>query len=324
MRSIRNPPGTGPFSRESAFALGYTISDIRAAIRRGEWIVLRRGIFVTAEDRQDAAGDPSTLHAQDIQALLLALRRTHIGAAGTSAARILGMEFLNPPPSSLIVCTDDPGVSGTHKRDYFLRAAPLPAGHLVTRHGVPVTSAARTLLDLASAMSFSEAVVMADSALHQQLLRPADIRTILASAVNRPGIERAREALLFADGASESVLESLSRASMHLSAVILAPKLQQWIVVRGRRFRVDYLWDHLGIDVYGEADGLQKYGIADGDQMSIARAIRAEKERHQLLLDTGAEVVRWGMHEARNPALLAARINGAFTRATERQLGRSS
>ncbi|MBA3744510.1 hypothetical protein [Sporichthya sp.] len=315
------PLGTGPFRRDRAYGFGFTDASLRTAVRRRRILVLRRGVFVTAVDREAAAADKETLHAQDIKALLLAMHRTNLAAAGTSAAQIFGLQFLHPPPSSLIVCTDDLDVSGTHKNDYFLRSAPLPPGHVVMRHGVPVTSTARTLLDLAAAMPFADAVVVSESALRKQLVSVEDLDAIVAASEHRPGIEAARLALSFANPWTQSVLESVSLVSMRAAGIRL-PKVQQAVIVDDEGYLVDCLWDHLPVDVFGEADGTEK--SVKSDRLSTVRAIRAEKDRHQKLLSTGAEIVRWGWREANNPHLLARVINDGFARALERGRGRRS
>lgn len=315
------PLGTGPFRTEDAYRLGFTETSLRTALRRKRLVPLRRGVLVSAADREAAAASRATLHAQDIRALLLALHRRNIAAAGTSAAQILGLEFLHKPPPDLIVCTDDPRVSGTHKRDYFLRAAPLPAEHVIRRHGAPLTSGERTLLDLAASMPFADAVVLAESALRKRFATKAGFEEILAAAEGRPGIESARRALAFADPWTQSVLESLSRASMWVGGVLM-PKVQQAVIVGDDGYLVDFLWDHLPVLVYGEADGTEK--TVRSSRIETVRAIREEKERHQKLLSTGAEVIRWGWNEARNPALLAGVINAGLARALERSRGRMS
>jgi hypothetical protein len=313
------PIGTGPFSRAFAYARGFSESDVRTALRRGTWKRLRRDVFITAHDRE-AATDDAARHAQDIQALLLALSRIHIAAAGTSAARIYGWSFLHPPKPGLVVCTDDPDVSGTHKRDYYLRVAPLPRDHFRMARGVPITSPARTLLDLASALPFTDSVSLADCALHERFLTLEELHRILEESENRPGIVAARKALLFADPLAESVLESESRASMFLGGIRI-PLSQKVVVIDGEEFRIDHYWDHLPVDVYGEADGTEKYvGL---DRMTTVRKIREEKRREAKLVDSGAEVIRWGKAEARDPRLLAARINAGFARAIERGRGRA-
>lgn len=321
MRRPEVPDGTGPFRADTAHLLGFTESERRTALRRGYLVPLRRNVLVTRADREAAGRHPETLHAQDIQALRLAMRRTTLVAAGTSAARIYGLEFLHPPKQALIVCTDDPGVSGTHKKDYFLRAAPLPASHLATRHGVPVTSIDRTLLDLAASMPFADSVVCVESAYRKRLTTVEGFRTVVAESLHRPGIEQARLVADFAGPWSGSVLESLSRVSMRAVGVV-PPKQQQAVVVDDDGYLVDFLWDHLPIDVLGEADGTEK-SVRDS-RLETVRAIRDEKMRHQKLLSTGAEIVRWGWHEANNPMLLKAVINAGFARALERGRGRRS
>lgn len=321
MRRPDVPLGTGPFRTEAAYVFGFTESELRTAVRRKQILPLRRGVLVSAADRESAAVHNATLHAQDIKALLLAMRRTRIAAAGTSAAQIFGLEFLHEPPPVLIVCTDDPGVSGTHKKDYFLRAAPMPPDHVVTRLGVPVTSIERTLLDLASSMQFEGAVVLAESAYRKRLTTVDKVLATMTASEHRPRIENARLALGFAGPWSGSVLESLSRVSMR-TAGVLTPKQQQAVIVDDDGYLVDYLWDHLPIDVLGEADGTEK--SVRENRLETVRAIRAEKERHQKLISTGAEVVRWGWREAKNPDLLAQVINAGFARAIERSRGRLS
>lgn len=316
------PIGTGPFTREQAPAFGFTRASLQSALSRKRLLRLRRGVFVSPADRELAAAHPETLHAQDVQALLLALSRTSIAAAGTSAAQILGLELLHRPPPSLIVCTDDPGVSGTHKNNYFLRSAPLPADHVIRRHSVPVTSGARTVLDLAAAMPFVASVVVAESALRKGFATKLGFDEILVASEGRPGIESARRAMQFANPWTGSPLESVSLANMHLSGVVPMPKVQQAVVVGDEAFLVDCLWDHLPIDVLGEADGTEK--SVGATRLETVRAIRAEKERHQKLLSTGAEIVRWGWREANNPELLAKLIHQAFARALDRSRGRLS
>lgn len=311
---------TEPFTIADAYRAGFDRAQVRTALRRGIWIRLRHGVFVTARARAAAAADPATLHAQDVRALMLATSRRRLVAAENSAARIYGLEFLDPPGPELIVLTDDPGVAGTHRDGYFLRSAQLPDADVCTRHGVPITSAARTVVDIAANRGFVAGVVAAESALRLGRVTKAELLAALESAAGRPGVEIARAAITFADGRTASVLESVSRTSMKAGGIVQAHP--QWVVwISGQMFIVDFCWTHLGFLVFGEADGTEKY-VSDGDRLGTIRKIRAEKEREELLRAEG-EVVRWGWREAREPALLAARLNAGFVRAAERQRGRA-
>jgi hypothetical protein len=68
---------------------------------------------------------------------------------------------------------------------------------------------------------------------------------------------------------------------------------------------VDFYWPELG--VVGEADGRGKY---------TDDALWKEKLRHEALMDRGLVVERWGWSVARRPAVLVARLEQAFWRAT--------
>lgn len=305
----------GPFTAEQAWAAGFTRSDVRRFVRCGQWILLRRGVYITASALACADGDATRRLALDVAALRLALEWDAV-AGGTTAARLWGFELLpTPVQRMLVVVTDDPGAVARSRSDYVVRTAALPVDHRAIRHQVPVTSAARTALDLARTSTFVRSVVALDSALRQRLVTVSELEAVLADCAHWPGVERARRAVEFADVRSESVLESLSRVAMHEQG-IARPRTQ---VVIGDA-RVDFFWDE--VRVVGEADGLGKY---EGSGARTTREIvRAEKRREERLTDAGFEVVRWGWEDARNPARLARRLRAAFERGVERQRGRTA
>jgi hypothetical protein len=298
------------FTHADAWRQGLRDVEIRRLVREGHLIRLRRGIYIWADDLAASALDDAQRHALDVRALVLALSRQRLAAAGRSAARLYGLEFLHPPDRRLVVVTDDAGVSSTARDGYLLRVAPLPPGHLRERFGAPVTSPARTLLDLSAELEFLPAVVLGDSALRRGLVTPAELETALDSAAGRPGIRKARAALRFLDPAAESPLESASRAVLHLLG-FPAPRTQVVLDDGARpRIRVDFGWE---VPVIGEADGFDKY-VADG-RLETIRAIQQEKERERRILRMGYEIARWGWAEVRDPPRLKAILDDAFRRA---------
>src|SRR5262249_58247666 len=108
-----------------------------------------------------------------------------------------------------------PGRAGGRagRAGFAIHTAALPAGHAVNRHGLPVTSAARTVADLARASSFPAGVVAADSALRSRHASKADLDLCITACAGWPGIQNARRVAAFADARSESVLESISRVA---------------------------------------------------------------------------------------------------------------
>jgi hypothetical protein len=206
---------------------------------------------------------------------------------------------LTRPPASTSRRSGPPGVR--------LHVAALPAEHVVTRHGVQVTSVARTVIDLARTSSFLAGVVVADSALHTRKTTKAELRSVIAACPRWPGLQAAREAVAFGDARSESVLESVSRVAFRDQG-LPPPELQVWVGDAAEMIgRADFLWRaHRTI---AEADGAIKYA-------DPSRAM-AQLERDRRLREAGFEVVHFTWPEVtRSPGQVAASIKAAFGRAS--------
>ncbi|WP_344607784.1 type IV toxin-antitoxin system AbiEi family antitoxin domain-containing protein [Sporichthya brevicatena] len=315
MRGISE--GTGPFTLAHALAAGHTRADVRALTRSGQWIRLRRNVYVTATDRAVAATSPETLHAQDTRAVQLALSRRQVVGADTSAVRIFGLDLRRQPGDEVVLLTDDEGVASTHRDGYFLRVASLPSEQVTTCHGTPVTSPARTLLDVAANHGFEDGVVAAESAYRKKLITPEEFGAVVAAGAGRPGIHVARDVHEFACPLTESVLESVSRISFR-EAGIRMPLSQVYLIKDYPRIRVDFYWPSLRL--VGEADGMAKYGMRGREPME---ELRLQWEREQRLRDAGYDIVRWDWRIACSPRLLAARVLPAMARAEARLQGRT-
>ncbi|MGQ0844941.1 MAG: hypothetical protein ACT4QF_12475 [Sporichthyaceae bacterium] len=321
--TLLDPYGDEPITHAQLVADGCDRDDIRRALRSGDLVRMRRKVFVTGPAYRRASADPQKLHALEVRCLICALERKHIAAAaGTSAARIHGLEMLKAPGPDLVVCTGDPGVSGTHKNDYYLRGAYLPVDHVEVRHGVRVTTVARTLLDLAAGLPFADALVATESAYRRGLTTADALEAVLESWAGRPGVRGAREVFGFADPATQSVLESLSRASMRELGISM-PRCQSVIVVDGREIHLDFDW-WPELDLAGESDGLEKYLPPEGsDRQATLRAIGDEKARERRVLQRRGELVRWGYRDAIDANRLGAILLPALARA-ERRANRAS
>ena len=94
---------------------------------------------------------------------------------------------------------------------YAVVAVSLPAHHRWSCGGIPLTSPARTLVDVARTVTLREAIVVADSLFRQTRLRQDEVRQVLADMQRVAGIDRAVRIAAFADGRAESPLESLAR-----------------------------------------------------------------------------------------------------------------
>ncbi|WP_433558065.1 hypothetical protein ACQPWY_05085 [Pseudonocardia xinjiangensis] len=192
-----------------------------------------------------------------------------------------------------------------------VHAAPLEPEEIVTIGGLAVTSVARTLVDLARAVPFEQAVVVADAALHRHLVGPQALATVLEHRARWPGLPAARRALAFADARSESVGESRSRVAL-AGAGLPAPVLQ-WEVRRpDGRFvaQVDFGWPALR--TVGEFDGRVKYGLLVPPGADAADVLYREKLREDALRAEDLGVVRWGWSDLDRFAPVAERLQHRF------------
>jgi hypothetical protein len=286
---------------------GLSRSQISRLVQSGELVRLRHGVYATAGIVAQAQADPGLAHALHVASATAT--RTHKGVASHhSAARIHGLDLLRKPADGTVTVTVPPGTrNGPSSRAGVIHhAAELPDEHVIRLYGVPVTTAARTVADIARTSTFMEGVVVADSALRERHASKTEIRRVLASCERWPGISKARDVFNFANPMAESVLESCARVSFRDQG-LPAPELQVSIIGRTHTViaRVDFLWR--GSWTVAEADGLLKYnGRAD--------AI-AELKRDRLLREAGYEVVHFTWKELfTEPARVATRIRETFAR----------
>ncbi len=174
-------------------------------------------------------------------------------------------------------------------------------------HGVPVTSLARTAVDVART-GFAAGVVTADAVLRRGVDR-SELELAVDLSRRWPGRLTALDVVAFADPLAETALESLGRARFR-EAGLPVPESQVWIGDEFGPFaRVDHAWR--AQRTVAEGDGALKY--AD------RAAVFEEKQREDRLREAGWEVVRYTWDEVlRRPAAVVARVVRAFERAERR------
>ncbi len=280
----------GCFSYRQARAAGLTDANVRTALRTGALVTRGRGVLALPDPHDVHRADEhlTNEHLAEVQARLLQLAPGWV-VARRSAALALGLPLLGHPPPRPQLIRAKQRLSD-RGRNRFERRATLVAEQIVLTAGLQVTSAARTVVDLAREEGFRVGLVAADGALRDGLHPDALMAQARACATwpgGLTGLRVAREA----NGLAESALESISRPRM---AVVAPPELQVNIYV-GSEFvaRVDFLWraQHL----VGEADGRGKYG---GDADTVHAQHQRQAAREARLRDLGFEVLRWTWEEA--------------------------
>jgi hypothetical protein len=285
---------------------GITDNRLKALVRSGSLVQVRRGVYATRAAIDYAAVNPRRGHALHVAAVGSAVGRDAV-ASHHSAALIHGISLLNQPADT-VTLTRPPAKRTSRLRSdgIVFHAAHLPADHVTSRYGLLVTTVSRTLIDLARTSPFREAVVAADSALQAELTTKADLLAIVDVCRRWPGIQQARRVIDFSDERAESVLESCARVAF-AEAGLEPPDLQVTIHGPDWSFRVDLCWPRHR--VIAEADGLVKYN----SRKDLARQF----ERDRLLRDAGYQVIHFTWHEVmRTPEVVIARIRAAFAAGT--------
>ena len=303
-----------PFTAAQGHAAGLADADLRRLCNSGHLVHPRRNVYVGGALFRAAAADAAAAHALEVRVVMTALAsRRNIAAGGASAARVLGLDFYDPPSPRIVLVTDDDDAFPAVRDGYALRVAPLPSKDVWRKHETAVTSPARTLLDLAAEVSFVNGVTSYDSALRQELLTKPDMYAYLDDLAPWVGRE-ARRLMAFADGRSETALESAGRAIWHLNGV-RAPLIQV-LMVNGRR--VDFLWPWYW--TIGEGDGLIKYLL--GGPRGVGPAVDDERDRQAELEAMGWVFFRYCWDELSDQRGLVRRLHRTFQEGARRNAGR--
>ncbi len=261
--------------------------------RRQEWTRLRRGLYHPFPE--PPAAERLRL---DCAAALRALEIKDAALAHVSAARVWGAKWRQDPPSSDVwVACDVPG-----KPRYYpgLRILPskLIADDVTTLDGLPVTTPARTAVDLARHLEFEPAVVVVESLRHLYGIDDAALSAVLDRSAGWPHIKRARRAIAFSSALSESPLESEARLAFRRADVPPYRQQAEFFDANGERRRLDFLFGRRsGV----ETDGRIKYQTPED--------LWKEKRRTDALHEAGVLLLRLGAADLQgDPRVLRRRI----------------
>jgi G:T-mismatch repair DNA endonuclease (very short patch repair protein) len=324
-------------------AAGLSRKRLESLVRAGQLVRVRQGAYATAsvlakamatvvgDDGVQAPAHPGLMHAVSVAAALARGRHEGVGSH-ESAARIYGMPLFREQAWDLedgkdagrdkatgqgqaensdadgAVTLTMPPATRTRRGGHFdikCHIAALPGAHVVKAYfGVPITSGARTVVDIARASRFKEGVVVADGALHNRTTTAREIGQVLTACKGWPGMEKARRVADFASSLPESAMESCARVAFHQHG-LPAPQMQVDVHdSRGRLIaRPDFVWQQHRTIV--ETDGMFKY--------RTERAVRRHFDREARLDAEGWKVIHVTWRELfADEAALIARVRRAF------------
>lgn len=283
---------------------GLSPAMIRSLVRSGDLVRIRHGVYASRRAVSWAGTDPVRCHVLSV----LAVRATvspHAVASHHSAATLHRLALLAAPPADVVTLTLPPAKPWNRTRPARVRfhAARLPPEHVTRLYRLPLTTAARTVVDLARALPFLDGVITADSALSQEKTTRPELLEVLRAGRNWPGARRAGRVVAFADERAESPLESAARVVFDQSG-LPAPELQATVQLPAAAARADFLWREAR--VIAEADGLGKY--------NDRKDLLAQFERDRLLRDAGYQVIHFTWRELfETPGVVIARIRAAIS-----------
>jgi len=187
----------------------------------------------------------------------------------------------------------------TTRTGMVVRRSVLASDEVLIRRGLPATSPVRTLLDLSSRQSLTEAVVIADMALHAGLVSSDELVQAIDTYAGTWGIKALRQVVWHAEPASESQMESRLRMLIVLAG-LPRPEAQVPIHDENGTFlgRPDlfYRTAHLALEYDGET---HKHSLAE------------DNRRQNLLVDAGIRLLRFTASDIyRRPESVIALVRG--------------
>lgn len=270
----------GVVARAQLLALGIPGPTVDNRVRRGHLEILRRGLY--------AVGPIRGPRWREWAAVLAGGR----GAAVShrSAAYLWGLVHARPAGPVEVSVPPPRHPRGPEPR---IHRATLPRNERTTLDGIPVTTVARTLLDLAAGPDSRPLERMVARAERQRLLDRADVSRVLDRHPGRAGTPTLRRIL--AHGGEPAFLRS--EAEARFLALVRAARLdppEANALVRG--LEVDFLWRGPGLVV--EIDGFAHHASRS--------AFESDRARDGTLAAAGLRVMRvtWRQLTARPEAVL--------------------
>jgi Transcriptional regulator, AbiEi antitoxin/Protein of unknown function (DUF559) len=189
-------------------------------------------------------------------------------------------------------------VTGTRIRTY----RSLEARDVTVRDGIPVTSVARTLVDLTDVLDHHQLANVIHEAAFRKRFDPEATQGALSRAAGRHRLHVLARALAAHESGSAGTRSSLEDRFLAIvaSAGLPEPIVNSPVQAGGRRIEVDFQWPELGLCVE-----------IDGDGHGRARTRRVDRARDEALCAVGRKVLRLTAIDLAQPANVLAQLRAA-------------
>lgn len=282
--------------RSGLLAAGNTDYEIAAELESGRIIRLTPGVYIPASRLSKLTS--RDLHLAKVAARLEKCRNLIL--SHDSAAALWGLPMISGWSNAVHTYSGTQTNGGRRTPSRVWHRAAKPVQSLLVE-GVPITSVAQTIADIARVKGELAALVQLDYALRLGLAILEDFAPFLEPGARGPGYRRLANAVAQADSRSESPGETISRYVMRRHHL---PKPQLQFEIRDSRsnqvFRTDFGWPQFNL--VGEFDGRVKYGreLAGSDE-EARQVLWEEKRREDAIRRAGYQVVRWAWEDTKQP-----------------------
>jgi very-short-patch-repair endonuclease len=259
---------------------GLTASGVRNRVRAGRLYPMHRGVYAVGHDRLTGYGRT--------MAAVLAYGSQAV-ASHRTAGGLQGLREDNSPKTDISL----PLKSARSRPGIHAHASPtLRLKDVTKRHGIPCTTVARTLLDLADVVSRRQLGRALEQAEVMRVFDLEELHDVLAHANGRRGAGILRETLAelgdepaVTDNDLEDRFLELCRA-----AGLPRPAVNRWIAIDdGPPIKADFVWTTQRLIV--ETDGWGSHGTRHGFESDRRRDQRARLAGWETVRFTRRQVV---------------------------------
>jgi len=261
----------GVVSRQQALDIGFTPRQIQLRVEAGRWDVPFRGVY-------RIVGAPASLQQSAMAAALYAGDQALVSHA--TAGKLWAIEGARGSDVELWVpASKRADVDGLilHRGTRLDRADRDKLGP------IPITTVARTIIDLSARMEDDRLLSAMEGAFRRGLVTPERLgaRVEALRKSGRPGAGRLAELLAGRSGAAlESVLEAKVWLLVRRCGVPL-PRRQFWVALPGGRYRLDFAWPDRRVAI--ECDGWEHHGRRSAFAPDRARLAEFAAARWRIL-----------------------------------------
>jgi hypothetical protein len=291
--------------RRDLIAAGWSDRDIARAVRSGLIHRIRYGAYVDSRLWKLLDSDRDRHRARS-RAVLRTAHDTSVLTHQSALAEHIDALWRLCLDDVALTRTD--GAAGRHEAGIVHHSGSLHLPDITVRHGVPVSTPARSAIEVLSTNDTELGLCLLNALLHAGRTTLDEVRGVAARTEHWPNTLGVRIALALADPKLSSIAESRTMYLLYRENVSLPlPQVDVHDSLGKLLGCVDFLWPKHG--VFLEFDGRLKYELFRRPGETLADYLMREKKREERICqETGWICIRIGWSDLEHPQATARRI----------------